>query len=790
MFKINFITALRNFRRKPGYTFINFFGLALAITSVMLIAMWVNFQLSYDKFNTNYEKIYQVNAEVHWGDEPSIQSNIQASVAPAVQRLYPEVKYVSRVNYTGDNVIKYNDKVFYEDNIMIIDSSFFDIFSFPIIAGSKEKFFSDPYSIFLTESMVKKYFNNEDPLGKTIHFDQFDMTVTGILKDAPANSSFQFDFLISFDFQKIMYRNPNMDNNWRDWYLYTYLILDVNTDPEAFNAKFATLYDDHPEIKAENKPLIYPFKEMRLRPPWSSQINFGLLDGIYLMSFIAFLILIVACVNFMNLSTASFSGRAKDVGIRKAIGAKRKVLFNQFMTESLILSIAGGLLALLLVKLLIPVFNLMLDERIPSNIFYLKYLLIFGIIVIFSGLLAGSYPSFYLSSYKPVKVLQGKPLSKKGKNTTRSALVIFQFCVAIFLIVSSIFSIKQMKYLLNKDLGFKKDQVIYVKLNNPNQYHNIKQELLKNSNVQAISGANWWGFNNMNNSWGYDYEGKPENFDVLLTHQIVDYDYIETLGIEMVDGRSFSKDFPADNRAFILNEEAIRTFGIENPVGKPFTMHGRRGTIIGIMKNANLRNLYNNIDPRIIWITDNNFSCVLIRLSESGNNNTESVFKKIRSIEKDWIATVPDIPFDYQFVNDMYNETYNYGRYLNRLLTVFAVIAIVISCIGLFGLAIYSTEQRTKEIGVRKVNGAKISQVITLLLNEFFLFVIIAFVLIVPVTYFFVGFLLKMYSYQTEMSWWVYIFSGFLVLIIALITVGMQSLQAARRNPVEALRYE
>lgn len=792
MIKTYIKSAIRNCRRQPLYTIINISGLALGIACVILCYLWVKHHINYDKFHENIDDIYQINVEVYWGPEPWIQTNHQSALAPELKRRYPEIKDITRISYTGNVVFNCNEKLMYEHGIVFVDSSFFKIFTFPLIQGSSEEIFSSPRSILFTESMAKKYFGNEDPIGKTIKFNNYVLKIVGVVKDSPPNSTIGFNYILSTAFLKEFRNNPNFDNNWDSWYLYSYLTFKENTDIEAFKSKIEPLFKDFEHIKPENKVLIHPFKKRHLEPLRLNYSGIGLLEYLYIVSFIALVILIIACVNFMNLSTACFSGRAKEVGIRKTVGAKRKYLIRQFFTESVILAFTGGIISIFIVKLVLPFFSQLVSEQLQFQIFDIQFLLILFSIIVFCGFLSGTYPSLYLSSFKPVKVLKGRLVNEKGKNYTRRILVIGQFSLSILFIIGTLTTIKQLKYTLNADLGFDKEHVLYVNLNDATNYHTLKQELLKNPDIESVTAADWWGFNSLTNSYGYDFPGKKPDFDVLLSYQMVDFDYLKTLNVQLKEGRDFSRQHKEDkNQNFILNETAIKVFDIENPVGSEFSMHGRRGKIIGVMKDIHFRSLNNPIEPRIIWITKSELSNVLIKIKANQSSGlSRSLPEIINGIQNDWNKVLPDCPFDYSFIDDMYNSTYQGGRILSRIFSVLAILAIFISCLGLFGLATYSIEQKIKEIGIRKTNGAKVSQVVIMFTLEFTKYVIIAYIIIAPLAYYFMNKWLNNYPYRTEMSWWIFLTAGAAAMIIAILTVCGQSWRAANRNPVEALRYE
>lgn len=529
---------------------------------------------------------------------------------------------------------------------------------------------------------------------------------------------------------------------------------------------------------------------MRLKPLRLNDSGLDRLDYLYITATVAFMVLVIACINFMNLSTACYSSRSKEVGIKKTLGSRRIFLIHQFFIESFILTVFGGLISLLVVYFTLPLFNKLIRAELIMDLWNIKFIVLFFLLIGLTAFLAGLYPSFYLSSFQPVKTLKGRMISSKGKIGLRKGLVVFQFSLSILFITGTLITFKQLKYTLNKDIGYDKEHVIFSEITDASKYHLLKEELLKNPHVMNVSAANWWGFDNMSNTYGYDYPGKPRDFDLLLTYQEVDFDYIETIGIPIVEGRSFSKEYKTDSdNAFILNETAIKAFDIIDPVGARFNLHGRQGFIVGVMKDVHFRNLGNRIDPRIIHISNSNFGRVLIRLSHVGSEKP-SLNQMISSISKSWETVYTDTPFDFTFLDDNYKSVYEYERTITSLFSVFAILAILISCLGLFGLALFTAEQKTKEIGIRKTNGAHSRQIISSLILEFLKYVVIAYAIIGPVTYFFMKRWLNNFAYQTELSWWIFVLAGIIASGIAMITVSWQSWQAASKNPVEILKYE
>ena len=793
MFKNYLKTTFRNTTRHKGYSFINLTGLAIGMACTLLILLLVKDELSYDRFHENGKDIYRI---MSYGTKYMIEGfdGTPAPLAPAVKEEVPGIVNYARFSDVPKLVCKYGDKVFYETRGLIADPSIFEIFTFPFVQGDPKTALSEPLDIVITETTAKKYFGTEDPLGKTIEVEGRPAAVKGVIRDIPHNSHIQFDFLSSYDFIQEL---TSYGMSWGSFNFVTYLQLEANRDIQEIgkNITAVAAKNNCPQVKDGVEFRLQPLSAIHLdsRAAFRNYIEVGDRKYVYVFSIIAFFVLFIACVNFMNLSTARSTTRAKEVGMRKAVGASRRHLILQFFGESLFLTTTACVFALALVTALLPAFNQIAGKDLKLDLIDIQLVLGLIIIVLLTALTAGSYPAIYLSSFKPVKVLKGVFKSEGKGQTFRRVLVVTQFSLSIALLIGTSVAYNQLRFLRHSKLGFNTENIVYVpvKENTGKRYDAFKAELLNDSNILSVA-AQYYLFAEEGafRTTNYDWEGKEKGQEADIVLNLVDYDFIPMMELELVEGRNFSNEYSTDaTQAYILNEEAIKKIRMQDPVGKQFSYGQRKGTIIGVLKNAHFRSLHVKIEPHVFFFLDDvseatQYGVVLIKIDGS---KTEEALAKIQGV---WKKFNPISPFEYHFLDQKYDSLYRKEQKIGTILNAFTLFAIIISCLGLFGLASFLTEQRTREIGIRKVLGASESSIVFLLSKQFTKWVLISNIFAWPAAYFIMNEWLKSFAYRINIGIWAFVLSGMLAVGIALITVSYQAIRAAWANPVDSLRYE
>ncbi len=793
MFKNYLTIAVRNLLKHKGHSFINITGLAVGMACAMIILFWVQDELSYDRFHENAPNIYRVVVE--WKENSTKWAKTPGLLAAALKEEIPEIVNTARVHKRPRVSMRYGEKAFYEENKFRADPELFEMFDFPFVKGSRENW---TQGILITESMARKYFGDEEPLGKTLNVNNwFDIPVTGVIRDVPRNSYMQFDCLIQLESLKTFWPGGF---NWGNFAHETFVQLQKDADLEAVSSKITNLlFGKYPPIAPYiNKIYLQPLTEVYL----TTGIGGGQFVNsdrkyIYIFSATAFFVLLIACINFMNLSTARSLTRAKEVGLRKVIGSSRGQLMKQFLGESILLAFVAAVLAMFLVELLMPLFNQVAGKNLRLEYFDVNLLVGLTALTLITGFIAGSYPAIYLSSFKPAAILKGAVFSSFEKSSQRAgvrrALVVMQFALSIMLIAGAIVINRQLDFMAHKKLGFDKDNVVYVpaKANFGAQYQSVKQELLQRPEIVSVAANGCLPTTTINTSQVF-WEGKPPSLDFPIETIAIDHDYFELLGMEMSEGRSFSREHATDAlSAFIINEEAAKTMGMQSPVGKEIQVGQMKGKIIGVAKDAYFKSLRQKIEPQIFHVLTNYnseladlFGVVMIKIR--GN----SIPDALASIESVWKSVNSNYPFEFHFLDETYDSLYNKEKQTSTLFNYFTVLAIAISCLGLFGLAAFVAENRTKEIGIRKVLGATASNVVAMLSADFAKPVLLANVISWPIAYFAMNKWLQDFAYRIDVTWWMFAVAGCLALFIALITVSAQAVKAALANPVEALRYE
>lgn len=789
MFKNYLKIALRNLRRAKVYSVINIFGLAVGLACTILIMLWLTDELSFDKFHEDSDQIYRISSHRQNMGSKDLYAGSPAPIGPAAQLEFPEVTHFTRLQsgWTGW-YFHYGDKNFMEERLACADPSFFEIFPFEFLKGDPKTALVERYSVVLTENLAKKCFGDEDPMGKIIQMDDNDMLITGVIKNTPANSHIQFDYI--FPIINMTEWRESQIESWEYLQFATYLKLYENADPELVDQKLNSLVKKNTP-DARLKLALQPLEDIHL---YSNEMNNwmivypgkGNITYVYIFFLIAMAVLFLACVNFMNLSTARAGTRYKEVGIRKVTGAQRTNLIAQFLGESLILTFIALGLALLFVELTLPVFNELAAKNLNLNITLNQpFTLLIIVMTLLTGLISGSYPALYLSSFNPTGIMKTFVQFKTGKSgTIRKILVVGQFTITIILIVTTFVIFRQLSFINNKDLGFDKENIITFATYGEygRNYEAARNELLQNPAILNISRAFPPG-QGYGGTTEVDWEGKNPNDEVTFFDDKVDYEFANTFGIEMAEGRFYTKEFTTDPSNFVLNEVAVKKMNLSDPIGKRFTYQGEQGVIIGVAKDYHGGSLHEPIVPKVLKFTDRGFFvCVKFR-----TGNTAQI---IQYLEKKWEKFVPNFPFRYSFLDESINNYYKTEKRIGTLFSYATILAIFIACLGLFGLTSFMAERRTKEIGIRKVLGASVSGIVHLLTREFSGWVLLANIIALPVGGYLMHGWLQNFAYRISIDWWVYVLAGGSAFLIALFTVSFQAIKAALTNPVEALRYE
>jgi ABC-type antimicrobial peptide transport system permease subunit len=786
MFKNYFKIALRHLGKNKGYAFINMIGLSLGMACAILILLWVNDEIQYNKFHQHYTQLYQVLETQTYDGKKFTFSAMPGGFGPAVKQELPEIKYAARSDWGSRLLFTLGDKSIYEIGYYT-DPDFLRMFSFPLLQGELEKQLKDPSSIILTNKMAEKFFGKENAIGKTLKINNDKLvTVSGVVQDPPTNSSLRFSWLANF---KIYEDKNEWLKSWGNNGIQTYVELKPGSDVNSLNKKF---YDfiQRKDTTAVARPFLFAINDWRLRYNFEEgkQVG-GRIEYVRLFSIIALLIIVIACINFMNLATARSEQRAREVGVRKVMGAGRGMLVRQFFGESLVMAIVAMVIASLIVFAVLPLFNTLVEKTLH---FDFTNPVIWGglpLIAITCGLLAGSYPSLYLSSFNPITVFRGLRI---GKNSTiayiRKGLVITQFVISIVLIISTIIIYRQIQHVKDRQLGYDKDRVLYSRLRgNMNEHFNtIRQSLLGTGVVENAAVSNSRVLDLGSSSGDFSWQGKNPSSQVLVTTEWVGPHYISTMKMQIKQGRDFYTDGVSDSSNIIINETFASIMGKQNPVGEMLKRDDNRQLqIVGVVKDFIYNDMYRKPEPLILFCQPSSVDILLVRL-KSGTNIKEAV-AKVESVIK---THAPGYPFEYKFMDDEFNNLFKNEMLIGKLSRLFAFLTILISCIGLFGLAAYTAERRTKEIGIRKVLGATVSNVVTLLSKDFLRLVGIASVIAFPLAYWAMYNWLQDFAYRISISWWVFIAAGILALLIALLTVSFQAVKAAVMNPVNSLRSE
>ena len=783
-------TAGRKIGHQKGYAFINIAGLAIGLAVCMLISLWVLEELGYDRFHKDSRRIFRVYRDESATAPGSASALTPPPMAAALKKDFPEVLRSTRFGTWQKRLVSVGEKYFTETEYMHADPDFFAMFTFPFLKGDPSSAFSNPYSVVLTEAAATKYFGHDDPLGKTLTVDHaFDVVVTGVVRDVPRGSSLEFDLLSPFEILLKEYIGEDTQDNWGFNSFSTFVMLTSEQAGRGLGRKiggYLKAFEPEDTDKLAFQPLSAIHLRSRLNHDYS---NTGDIKYVWIFGALAAFILIIACVNFMNLTTARSANRAREVGLRKVVGATRRQLIRQFFAESVLMALLSFCAALLLLEFLIAPFNTLAAKQLPSVLRTNPLVLLgfFGLALV-TGLLAGSYPALFLSSFRPALVLKGTLRSAAANPLLRKALVVFQFSLSVFLIAGTAVISRQLSYMMKLDLGFNRERVVRLPLYGEvlKKYGAVRDEFLRNPNVLSVTASLSLPTNIQNSPGTPEWEGKNPDEQMEIKADFVDYDYLETFGIPLVAGRSFRREIASDTEtAFIVNEEAVRRMRLAPPVvGKPFGFWNIKGWIIGVMKDAHLQSLHHKIEPMVFKIFPDWFRTMYVKLRPG------DIPASLASLEKTWAGMKLGYPFEARFLDDDFENLYRTEQRLGSLFRSFAALAVFIGCLGLLGLASFMAEQTAKEIGIRKVLGASVSGVTLMMSGQFVKWVLAANLIALPAAWIIMNRWLGGFAYRVELGMGVFLLSAGLSLGLAILTVSFQSFRAARIDPAVTMRQE
>lgn len=808
MLKNFILTSLRSMLRHKAFSFINIAGLAIGLAACIIILLFIVDELSYDRYHEKADRIYRITTAGVFGNREFTGTYSAAPLAKALLDDYAEVQHATRMMARNNRLVSFEDKSFIENRFFYADSSVFDVFTIPLVSGDPITALNKPNTIVITETMAQKYFENDDPIGKSIKVDDVGQhyMVTGVCRDIPMNSHFRFDFMAS-----LITTEWSSNPSWFSQNAQTYIVLREDADAKDFQEKLPEFIERHigpqlpiffgvtlEQFAASGQSYgfyLQPMLDIHLHSKLDGEFEANSdITNVYLFSIIAIFILLIACVNFMNLTTAKSATRAKEVGVRKVLGSNRKYLIRQFLGESFIYVVLAMIIALIIAEIALPFFNQITDKQLTINLFdnwyFLPVLLVF---ILLTALMAGSYPAFYLTAFQPLQVIKGQRVRQNGKNNLRTMLVVFQFSVTIILLIATFTVYKQLRFIQDKNLGFDKEHllVIHRTYSLDSQKTVFKNEILQNPDIlRASYSINLPGEDFGTNSHGV--EGRPNEEMFLITMMFADYDLTQTLGIDLAYGRFYDRDYATDTAAVVINEAAAIALGIKEPYTEKLIRQGatpdqhQAFRVIGVMSDFHFESLHLDIRPMAIYLQPENdwFNRLAVKV------RGENLAGTIRFIEEKWEEIAPGLPFEYTFIDHTFEKLYKDDRRTRTMYSIFSMLAIFVASLGLFGLAAFTTENRTKEIGIRKTHGASVGSIVIMLSKEFTRWVVMANVIAWPVAYLLADNWLDNFAFRISIPWWSFVMAGLLALLIALITVSSIAFKAANANPVKALKYE
>ena len=789
LYRNYFNTAWRNLLKDKSFSAINISGLALGIACSLLIVLWVLDEKGIDAFHANDSRLYMVYQEQHYDGIVNGSYATPSLLAEDLKQVYPEIEYSTAMAWPTTSTFEANGKIFKQTGDYG-SSDFFSIFSFPLLAGTKETALKTKTDIALSRKMAEIFFGSaEAALGQSLRYEnKTDLKVSAVFEDLPPNSSMKFDYLLNWE---TFMDEQQWSRSWGNNASLCFVVLKEGTDVSAFNDKLHNYLDRHPDAQSETfkaKLGLQKYSEQYLHSEFENgKIAGGRIQYVSLFGIIAVFIILIACINFMNLTTARSIKRGKEIGVRKVVGAFRGALIRQFIGEAILIAAFAFVVGILLVLAVLPVFNLITQKQIQLPFDQGEFWVVSSAMILLIGFISGSYPALYLSGFNPIHAFKGTLKFGSTALWFRKGLVVFQFMLSIMLIVGTIVVYRQVSYVQSVHLGYDRENLIYVPVEGPfaKKYQVFKDELLRTPGIKLVSRIDNRPTRIVNGTGGVTWEGKDPSAFIDITQVAVGYDFIRTMGIELLQGRDFSPEFKSDTAGYIVNETALKLFNYKNPIGMPLTLWDMKGTIVGVVKDFHINSLHVEIKPLMLRLNEAmNGGWAMIRV-EPGKTN-----EAMAGIKKTWKELNPYFPIDYQFSDQEYQKLYASEQIIEKLSNAFALMAIFISCLGLLGLTMFATEQRTKEIGIRKILGAPLVSLFNLLSKELLVLISIAIVIASPLAWYVMNDWLEGYAYKVNISIWIFILAGLLAMIVALITISFQTLKALLANPVKSLRSE
>jgi len=789
MFKNYFLVTIRNLRKNGFYSFINITGLSIGIACSILILLWVFDETSFDKFLPKYDRLYQVWVSAKFDGKISSWTSVPLPTYEGMKSADANIKRAVVTDWGGMHLLtvgenRLNKRGFYASE------EFLEMFEFPLITGNAAQVMADPRSVIITEATAKALFGNEDPINKVIRVDnEEDLKVTGVLKDVPSNSSFQFDFLMTWKFrEQISDWVRRNTTNWGNYSFQVFVELNDPNNQQAVEKSVRMMLQDHGEKETKPEFFLYPLSRWRLFHSFDDGVETGgMNDYVQLFTIIAIFIIVIACINFMNLATARSERRAREVGVRKSVGSKRIELILQFIGESTFIALLAFIAGVLMAQLVLPYYNDLVEKKLFIDYMSGQFWFFGLALILLTGIVSGSYPAFYLSSFQPTMVLKGKPTIGKGASTPRKVLVTLQFGFSILLIIGTMVIYQQIQLVKSREIGYDQENLMAVNYTNEvkKNYRPIKLDLLASGVVESVTKSNSQITDiNSNNFLGWP--GKPEELRVIFTTIATEYDYIKTMGIKLLDGRDFSEDFKSDTSSIIINKAGLDLMNLKEPIiGTELDLWGGKRKLIGVTENVLMGSPSDPVKPMFIVLDPEWIDAVTVRLKK-----TKDLQASIATVQKIFEKHSPAYPFEYRFADVEFQKKFTTINLTSQLASLFATLTIIITGLGLFGLAAFTAEQRTKEIGIRKVLGATVPSLVRLISKDFSFLVIISFLISSPIAWWLLTKYLERYTIRTTIAWWVFPVTGLVALIFAIVIVSTQALRAAHANPATSLRNE
>ncbi|MBK8291402.1 MAG: ABC transporter permease [Flammeovirgaceae bacterium] len=788
MFKNYFVVTVRNLLRNGFYSFINITGLAIGITCSILILLWVADETSYDSFHPKANRLYQVWVNATFNGKINSWTSVPLPTYEAFKTADSNIKNALVTDWGGDHLITVGENRLIKKGYYASEE-FLEMFEFPLITGLATQVMDDPRSIVITESTAKALFGTDDPINQIIRVDnEHDLKVTGILKDIPSNSSFEFDFLMPWKFreQSSEWVRENT-TNWGNYSFQVFVELNDPSNKSAVENSVRNMLQEHGETETKPEYFIYPLSRWRLHGSFENGIETGgMNDYVQMFTIIAIFIIVIACINFMNLATARSERRAREVGIRKSVGSRKHDLIFQFIGESTFISLIAFSLAVLMAQLLLPFYNDLVQKKLFIDYAASQFWIYSIGMILLTGIISGSYPAFYLSSFQPAKVLKGKPTIGKGASTPRKVLVTIQFGFSILLIIGTIVIYQQIQLVKGRQLGYDQQNLMAINYTKEieKNYRPIKLELMGTGVVESVTKSNS-SITDINSNNFLGWPGKPEDLRVIFTTIATEYDYTKTMGIKVLEGRDFSEDFKSDTAAILINKAALQLMNLKDPIGTELDLWGGKRKLIGVVDDVLMGSPYQPVKPMFVILDPDWIDAVTVRLKK-----TENLEESISTVKAIFEKYAPAYPFEYRFADVEFQKKFTTINLTSKLASLFASLTIIITGLGLFGLASFTAEQRTKEIGIRKVLGASVPSLVQLMSKDFSRLVIISFLLSSPMAWWMLTKYLERYPVRTEIQWWVFPITGLIALAFALTIVSTQAWRAANANPVNSLRNE